>query len=467
MASKNYSYEIQKLFLEMFLSNPESYTRCQNIFTHHYFEKSLRDSARFIKDYADEYKALPDPKQIYASCQIELVPTENLQEEHYNWLIDEFESFCRHKALEKAILESADLLEKGEYGTVEEKIRAATQIGLTRDLGMNYFDDPKSRLLTIKDNNGQVSTGWQNLDRKLYGGFNRGELNIFAGGSGAGKSLFLQNISLNWALAGLNVVYFTFELSKELTAMRIDSMLTGVSSKEIFKHIDDIELKVTMAGKKSGVLQIKELPAQSTSNDLRSYLKEFQIQKEMKPDALIVDYLDLMLPNNKRVNPSDLFIKDKYVSEELRNLAKENKQLLVTASQLNRGSIEEVEFDHSHIAGGLSKIQTADNVLGIFTSRGMRERGRYQLQFMKTRSSSGVGSKVDLEFDTETLRITDAPEDDSSNYSSSGNTTSIYDQLKTKTKLNSGNDEALDEKPAPKAQTDGNRLRDFLNSMKK
>ena len=461
---KNYNYEIQKLFLEMFLANSESYSRCQNIFSHVYFDKSLRQVAKFIKDYTDEYRALPDTRQIKATCQIQIEPAVGLNDEHFTWLIDEFESFCRHKALEKAILESADLLEKGEYGTVEEKIRAATQIALTRDLGINYFEDPRGRLLSIKDNNGQVSTGWLNLDKKLYGGFNKGELNIFAGGSGAGKSLFLQNISLSWALAGLNVVYFTLELSKELTAMRIDSMLTGISSREVFKNIDDIELKVRMAGKKAGIIQIKELPAQCTTNDLRAYLKEFQIQKQIKPDALIVDYLDLMLPNNKKVSPSDLFIKDKYVSEELRNLAKENRQLLVTASQLNRGSIEEVEFDHSHIAGGISKIQTADNVFGIFTSRGMRERGRYQLQFLKTRSSSGVGSKVDLEFNQETLRITDAPEEESS-YGGAPANRNIYEELKTKTKLN--HSEENNDSSAPKAEVDGNRLRNFLNSMKK
>ena len=46
-------------------------------------------------------------------------------------------------------------------------------------------------------------------------------------------------------------------------------------------------------------------------------------------------------------------------------------------TKLNRAAVEEVEFDHSHISGGLSKIQTADNVIGIFTSQAMRERGRY------------------------------------------------------------------------------------------
>jgi hypothetical protein len=73
--------------------------------------------------------------------------------------------------------------------------------------------------------------------------------------------------------------------------------------------------------------------------------------------------------------------------------------------------VETVEFDHSHISGGLSKIQTADNVIGIFTSTTMRERGRVQLQFMKTRSSSAVGTKIELEFNVTSLRITDLGED--------------------------------------------------------
>jgi hypothetical protein len=44
----------------------------------------------------------------------------------------------------------------------------------------------------------------------------------------------------------------------------------------------------------------------------------------------------------------------------------------------------------------------------------MKERGRYQIQFMKTRNSSGVGQKVDLEFDVDTLRIKDLFEDENS-----------------------------------------------------
>ena len=188
-------------------------------------------------------------------------------------------------------------------------------------------------------------------------------------------------------------------------------MLTDIPTKEIFKDLDGVEMKVKMIGKKAGKFQIKYMPSGKNANDVRSYIKEYEIKTNSKIDVLLVDYLDLMMPNSKKVSPSDLFVKDKFVSEELRNLAMELNCVFVTAAQLNRGAVEEIEFDHSHISGGLSKIQTADNVFGIFTSRAMRERGRYQIQLMKTRSSSGVGMKIDLEFDMDSLRIRDLADD--------------------------------------------------------
>jgi archaellum biogenesis ATPase FlaH len=408
---------------------------------------------------------------VNAASQVNLEVPTGLQESHYDWLLADFETFTRHKSLEKAILQSADLLEKGEYGPVEQKIKNAVQIGLQKDLGTDYWLDPKARLLAIKDNNGQVKTGWESLDRKLFGGFNRGELNIFAGGSGAGKSLFLANLGVNWAMAGMNVLYLTFELSENLVSMRIDSMVTDIPSRDIFKDVDDVEMKVKMIGKKAGAFQVKYMPSGKTPNDIRSYLKEYEIKMNRKVDVLLVDYLDLMMPNGARVSAENLFIKDKFVSEELRNLAMELNCVFVTASQLNRASVEEIEFDHSHISGGLSKIQTADNVIGIFTSRAMRERGRYQIQLMKTRSSSGVGSKVDLEFDVDSLRIRDLADDDEYQEFDKRKST-IYEGLKRKT-MDQSDDEtekSVDPKIGDsvgkiKAEADSTKLRSFLANL--
>ena len=456
-----YNTDLQRLFLEMMLSDAQSFIRVQNIFNSENFDKSLREAAKFIEKHTAEHSTMPTYEQVNVVAKTKLKPVTDVNSGHYDWFMQEFEQFTRRQELERAILKAADLLEKGTYDPVEKLIKDAVQISLTNDLGIEYWEDPRARLMGLKDGNGQISTGWPALDRKLFGGFNKGELNIFAGGSGSGKSLFMQNMAVNWALAGLNGVYLTLELSEGLCAMRIDSMVTDIPSKDIFKDMDSVELKLGMTSKKSGSLRIKYMPAQSNINDIRAYLKELQIQTNVKLDYICVDYLDLLMPVSAKVSPNDQFIKDKYVSEELRNLAKEFDIVMVTASQLNRAAVEEIEFDHSHIAGGISKINTADNVIGIFTSRAMRERGRYQIQFMKTRSSSGVGQKVDLEFDVNSLRIRDLAED--AEYQQfKKQSSSIYNQIKNTDDTNSTDDNEA----KITASVQSSKLKDMLAGLK-
>jgi archaellum biogenesis ATPase FlaH len=307
-----------------------------NIMNSENFERSLRPVAELFKSHTDKYRVLPDTTQIKATTGIDIDPIPELNDGHYEWFFDEFESFTKRQELERAILKAADLLEKGEFEPVEKLIKDAVQISLQKDMGTDYFADPKGRINKYFNSGGQVSTGWPQMDRILYGGMSRGELNIFAGGSGSGKSLVMMNIALSWIQAGMSGVYITLELSEELTSLRTDAMLTMMGTKAIRKDIDTTELRVKMAGKKSGKYQVKNFPAQSNVNDIRAYLKEVQIQTAIKIDFVMVDYLDLVMPVSVKVNPNDQFIKDKYVAEELRNLAKELGILLVTASQLNR-----------------------------------------------------------------------------------------------------------------------------------
>lgn len=465
----DYGYEIQKLYIEMMMTDAQTFVRCQSVFEPESFDRRLRPAADFLLKYVAEHNIMPTFEMVNAATKANLANPGGLESAHYDWLLTEFETFARHKAIEAAIIKSSDLLEKGEYGPVEDLIKRAVQIGLQKDLGTDYFANPRGRLEAIKDNNGQISTGWASLDQRLFGGFNRGELNIFAGGSGAGKSLFLANLGVNWALQGLNVLYLTFELSENLVSMRVDSMVTGIAARDVFKSIDDVEMRVKMIGKKSGAFQVKYMPTGKNVNDIRSYVKEYEIKTKRKIDVLLIDYLDLMMPMRIKVSAENLFIKDKYVSEELRDLSMELNTVTITASQLNRAAVEEVEFDHSHISGGLSKIQTADNVFGIFTSRAMRERGRYQIQLMKTRSSSGVGSKIDLDFNTDTLRITDAEQTEDDTAPQPTNKSSQVAQI-LKRSSTTGSAHSADQPDQETANSTGTeiqsaRLRHFINNL--
>jgi hypothetical protein len=94
---------------------------------------------------------------------------------------------------------------------------------------------------------------------------------------------------------------------------------------------------------------------------------------------------------------------------------------------------------------------------------------------MKTRSSSGVGQKVDLEFNVDSLRISSLDEEESQSYNQTGKN-KIYDSLKQTSKVTSDSPkDATPKIPDPrkgdnmgvkvKATVEGGKLRQLLNEL--
>jgi len=89
---------------------------------------------------------------------------------------------------------------------------------------------------------------------------------------------------------------------------------------------------------------------------------------------------------------------------------------------------------------------------------------------MKTRSSSGVGQKIDLGFDVDTLRIFDIGEDDDQATATSSGSSAIANALKRTNTVQSTDtvrEDPTDGSTAGKirATTDSTKLRDFLNNL--
>ena len=269
-----YTEDVQKLFLQFMITEPDLWVRSNSIITSSYFHHNLRPAIELMQTYTKEFNGLPKEDQLLALTGIKIDKIDGILDADRDWYMANIEQFCRQRALEAWLNKGVDYVADGKYGQLEQGLKDALLISLYKNLGTQYFEDPKARLLALKDNNGQIKTGWRDLDAKLYGGVNFGELHIFAGGSGSGKSLFLQNLSLNFAIQGFNVVYMSLELSEELVSMRLDCMITGMGSKEIFKNIDQVNDKVIATGKKSGQIIVKEVAQGSTVNDIKSYLKE-------------------------------------------------------------------------------------------------------------------------------------------------------------------------------------------------
>lgn len=82
-----------------------------------------------------------------------------------------------------------------------------------------------------------------------------------------------------------------------------------------------------------------------------------------------------------------------------------------TASQLNREAVKAKEHDHSHIAGGISKINESDIYWSILMTPAMQAAGEIAFMMQKTRNSDGAGNNVYLKWDKKRLRIVDREDD--------------------------------------------------------
>ena len=67
-----YTFDVQKLYIEMLLADAESFARAQNIFKPESFDRKLQPIAKFIKEYMDEYKVMPEVEQVNAKFDVKL-----------------------------------------------------------------------------------------------------------------------------------------------------------------------------------------------------------------------------------------------------------------------------------------------------------------------------------------------------------------------------------------------------------
>ena len=414
---KEYTPDVEFLFVQVLLSSNDLFVITSSIIDpKHYHDYDSKEAIKFVLKYAENYNQLPSFEQVNSviDCDKKLEPIDVDKGELFQWFLNEYENFAKRRQLEYVIInDSQKLIEKNEYGTLEKKVKDATEISLIQDLGVEYFRKPLERIKETVENSKTYSTGFSDLDEKLYGGFTRPSLNLFLGQSNAGKSIFLQNIGLNYALQGMNVAMVTLELQEHLYALRLDAMSTNRSTRDVIRTQEETAYALmNLAKAHGGSIFIKFLPNGSTANDINAYLKELEIQKNHKIDVLIVDYVDEMHPS-VNINMSDVNTKDKIVCEELIGVSTLHNLIVVSASQLNRTSFEEIDYNHSHIAGGISKIQKCDNAFGIYVTPNMREKGMYELQLMKTRTSKGVGQSIKLGYNPDTMKLRDYEVDDS------------------------------------------------------
>ena len=283
---------------------------------------------------------------------------------------------------------------------VVEKIRhmlsSETVIDFSFNLGSDFFD-PTTHLQTRLD---RTTTGYDYIDLCLKGGWWKGSLIAFLSGPKAGKSMWLGNLALNSVQQGHNTAYITFELQEEIVNMRIGANLFTVpldDYEEWAKDQNQLKKKIQSVKQSSiislGTLHVKEFPASACSvNDLRTYIKKSEEVLGIKYDNIFVDYINIM-KNWRNPNTENTYMKIKQIAEDLRAMAMEEQWAVITATQTNRGGIDNTDLRVTDISESAALLHTVDVLFGIITDPEMKSRGEYYLKCLANRVAGYQNTK--------------------------------------------------------------------------
>ena len=236
----------------------------------------------------------------------------------------------------KNIVSVADQLERGGIFSEGQLSKSVVE----------RFDNYKH----TEANPGQVMgilSGYSELDEYTWG-IKNSEMMVIAGGSSSGKSLLMLNMAINaWIGSndplsgnissndGKNIVFFSLEMSKSQLEQRIDANIATIRHRSIIRgSLNDSEKSrwkksLEFQRKYDKSFYIVDMPRGSTMTEISARYES--ILGMFSPDAVFVDYLQLMAPSIKQTG-SDWQDVGK-VSEELHEFCRRNDVPVITAAQ--------------------------------------------------------------------------------------------------------------------------------------
>lgn len=410
----------QKAMLEMVMYDDGVFTTVKPILNPDFFDKKFQTTVQYLIDFHNKYATLPTKEQVNMESHIEFKDAsyDCSNVELKKSICDLVEQFCKQRALEIAVLEAADRVNNGEKSGIDSIIKKAQLISLEKDIGIEFWEEQETWLNQIDVEMGSLTTGWKTFDDMLNGGIAWGDLVYVVSCSGGGKSLAMANLGLNYSTLGYNVVYLTLELDKALVGKRIMAMASNIPYRQISHKPDDVINKLIYKRQniKPGAFRIVDVENGSTPTDIEALIKTIEAKLNIIVNVVIIDYADLMRCNeHKQIKAENTHLIGKKIAEELRAFAKRRtkngrKTVILTASQIGKDAMSEMEYDMSNIAGSAGKSFTADLIFSVRTNLSMKQQGKYELKVIKARNSGATDRKMFLKYNVDTLLMEDLEE---------------------------------------------------------
>lgn len=355
-----------------------------------------------IKDYFIKYNTLPNKdvlrveledknlKEIFYDQAYETLKSINYSKTDVDWLIDSTEKWCKRRAYFNAISKASELLDEDDTALYHQSlgmVSDALSVNFDSDLGSDYFDSAADRYDRIKEGFQHYPTIFEIFNKVTKGGFVNPSLIVFMAPTGVGKSLFLCNFAASYLQMGMNVLYFTMEMSQDQVEQRIDLNMLDLREDQIkiLEKSQFVNRVANLKKKFSGQLKVKEFPSGSVhAGNFRYFIEELKLKKGFKPDVIIVDYLNICSAQVISKN-AGLYEYTGQIALELRGLAQEFRCPLFTATQTNRTGTKAGDFDATDIADSWGVTHHADYIYGIIETEELAKQLQMKIKRLKDR----------------------------------------------------------------------------------
>lgn len=437
------SGSLQETILTALVHGEDSYSKSiSRLVDLNWFEDPYQEIVAKILKHWREYDKPPSASHIDDVFDLVLNDPNNRKNSIYNRVFDRLArlknnlntkyvynrlyEFARRQNLKRAIFEAGTILsqstEPEDYDKVEAILSSVTRFEYDKyDTGFLLSNTARSlRFLERQDSNDRMRLNIKQLDDEGIGP-GRGELFLFMAPRGRGKSMFLHHVGRRATHeAKWRVLHITLENSEEHTAQRYfqsefgivvrdnadgitifkrennkaDGNVVGFTrEKNPAKHFPNSEsiskhIQTMITGKEDydqslAMLRIKEFPTGDLTYDqLEAFLDHLEGIEDFRPDAILLDYPDLMSYDRRhdpRLGLGRLF-------QQLRGLAVKRNLAMVVVTQTNREGESARVVEGRHAAEDISKIATADYVLTFNQTRQEYELGLARLFVSKARN---------------------------------------------------------------------------------
>ena len=317
----------------------------------------------------------------------------------------------------REIIDSTYTIQQSAYdnkvSAYDEIISAHTHLGelisFKPSQGFDIESEMSDTINSIQDEESKlIQTGFDGIDG-LAGGLTRGEVTVIGGRPGHGKTTFMVNLLANMISSGYRCVLFNRELPnsellKKLIALESGKLSYSMIRKGIYDNTGIIELEKI----KKYIVEKYNKNMLRMFDNIRDFAKSSAEVKRFKPDVILDDYIQLINPT-KQIEQRRLQLEA--LVNDYKWLAKEQKAVVVLASQLNRG----LEMRSSNSKPQLSDLaesgaieQVAENVFFTYYDykiNGNANKGKNIITIVARKVRYGETGEIDLGFDGDKARF--------------------------------------------------------------